>query len=105
MRQLQQATGCLQHNYPRLCIHAEHHLMAAQPVFADQCSVVYNRRRQHLCAMQQIPEQELASAGNLEKAKELGIEDKIEEQEQEEEYEEQMSHAESNEVTRPSGAP
>lgn len=80
--------------------------MASQLSFAHQCSVVFrletNRLCQHLCAMHlQIPEQELASAGNLEKAKELGIEDKIEEQEQEEEYVEQMSHAESNEVKRP----
>lgn len=48
----------------------------------------------------QIPEQELASPGNQEKAKDLALEDQIEGQDQEQQYEEQMALADDNKEVR-----
>ena len=53
------------------------------------------------CALWQIAPEDLSSAGNQDKARELQIEDQIQDREQEEEYEEQMERgqqAESHEV-------
>jgi len=57
-----------------------------------------SHQRQHLsfATGTKIPEQELASPGNQEKAKDLALEDQIEGQDQEQQYEEQMALADDN---------